>query len=227
MSEKLGYRIKESSEKPSKELVKKFKGYPTGNVVDAMDRTGAMNYKIKPVDSSMKMVGVALTVKARPCDNLIIYKALEMAEDGDVLVITNGEYTGASTWGDLTSMIGAQKKIAGMVTDGLIRDIQGISEVGLPVYAQGSSPNSPFKDGPGEINFTISCGGVVVNPGDIIVGDRDGIVVVPREIAEEVAAKLPAIAEKEEKIVKDIKSGKLIPDWVPARLSEVGYKIEK
>ena len=119
-----------------------------------------------------------------------------------------------------------EKKAAGMVTDGLVRDIEGIIDVGLPVFARGSTPNSPYKDGPGEINCPVSCGGVTVNPGDIIVGDIDGVVVVPIEAAEQVASMLIKIREKEEKMVSGILAGKIIPDWVEERLKEVGFELE-
>ena len=198
----------------------------TGNVCDAMDRFGAMDYQIKPVDSGMKCVGTAITVKARPCDNLIVYKALEISQPGDVIVIGIYSYTASSTWGDLTSLIGKEKGLAGMVTDGLVRDIFGIKEVGLPVFSRGSIPTSPFKDGPGEVNVPITCGGAFVRPGDIIFGDVDGVVVIPHENVDQVVRRALEIAAEEEKKVKDIKSGHLIPDWVERTVKEKGFIID-
>lgn len=225
MKEKYGYRIKKIDEKPNSELVERFRNVPTGNIVDAMGRVGAMHYQIKPVGPGFCMVGTALTVKGWACDNLIVYKAIDMLQEGEVIVIANDGFLSTSTWGDITSLMAREKKAAGMVTDGLVRDIQGIVDVGLPVFARGSTPNSPYKDGPGEINCTISCGGVTVNPGDIIIGDLDGVVVVPKEAAQQVAEMLPKIKVKEENLVASILSGKIIPDWVDEKLKEVGYEM--
>ena len=225
MEEKLGLRVFTKVNRVPRERFEKLMGVTTGNVCDAMDRFGAMDYQIKPVDPKMKCVGTAIIVKARPCDNLIVYKALEIAQPGDVIVIGIYNYTASSTWGDLTSLIGKEKGLAGMVTDGLVRDVFGIKEVGLPVFSRGSIPTSPFKDGPGEVNVPITCGGVLIRPGDIIFGDVDGVVVIPQENVDQVVRKALQIGVDEEKKVKDIKSGKLIPDWVEKTLKEKGFVI--
>lgn len=224
--EKFGLRIFTKVNRVSRERFKKLMEVTTGNVCDAMDRFGAMDYQIKPVDSGMKCVGTAITVKARPCDNLIVYKALEISQPGDVIVIGIYNYTASSTWGDLTSLIGKEKGLAGMVTDGLVRDVFGIKEVGLPVFSRGSIPTSPFKDGPGEVNVPITCGGIFVRPGDIIFGDVDGVVVIPQENVDQVVRRAFEIAAEEEKKVKDIKSGHLIPDWVERSLKEKGFIVD-
>jgi len=224
--EKLGLRIFTRVNRVPRESFEKLMKVTTGNVCDAMDRFGAMDYQIKPVEPGMKCVGSAITVKARPCDNLIVYKALEISKPGDVIVIGIYNYIASSTWGDLTSLIGKEKGLAGMVTDGLVRDIFGIKEVGLPVFSRGSIPTSPFKDGPGEVNVPITCGGVSVRPGDIIFGDVDGVVVIPQENVVQVVRGALEIAAEEEKKVKDIKSGHLIPDWVEKTIKERGYIID-
>jgi regulator of RNase E activity RraA len=224
--EKLGLRVFTKVSRVPREKFEKLMKVTTGNVCDAMDRFGAMDYQIKPVDPLMKCVGTAITVKARPCDNLIVYKALEIAQPGDIIVIGIYNYTTSSTWGDLTSLIGKQKGLAGMVTDGLVRDVFGIKEVGLPVFSRGSIPTSPFKDGPGEVNVPIACGGISVRPGDVLFGDVDGVVVIPQENVDQVVRRAVEIAAEEEKKVKDIKSGHLIPDWVAKILRERGYVID-
>jgi regulator of RNase E activity RraA len=225
MSDKLGLRIVTRVERPPRESFAGLLKVTTGNACDAMDRGGAMDWRIKPIDPSSKCVGTAITVKARPCDNLMIYKALEIAEPGDVIVIALGGYTGASTWGDLTSLIAKERGLAGMVTDGLVRDSNGIRDVGLPVWALGTIPSSPFKDGPGEVNVPISCGGVLVRPGDVIFGDVDGVVVIPREQAAEVTRGALAVDASEVQKVRDIKAGKLIPGFVDTKLRELGYSV--
>ena len=139
-----------------------------------------MDASIKPVSPVVSFCGVAFTVKTRPVDNLVVWKALQLAQPGDVLWSSPRGACAHSTWGDLTSRVGAARGLAAMVTDGAVRDLDGIAEAGLPVFAAAVTPNSPQKDGPGEINVPIACGGQVVHPGDILVGDRDGVVVVPR-----------------------------------------------
>jgi regulator of RNase E activity RraA len=218
----IGFRVRTKIERAPKHLAEQFAKYPTGNIVDAMGRVGAMDPGIKPVGRGMKFAGSALTVRIRACDNLVIYKAMELGQPGDVLVIATSNFQGAATWGDLTSMIAKAKGIVGIITDGMVRDVDGICQVGLPVFARGATPNSPFKDGQGEVNFTVSCGGMTVRPGDILVGDGDGVVVIPREDWDEVLKGVAKVAEKESQTVANIQAGKLIPDWVAKTLAERG-----
>jgi regulator of RNase E activity RraA len=218
----IGFRVRTNIERAPRSLVEQFAKYPTGNIVDAMGRFGAMDPGVKPVGPGMKFAGSALTVRIRACDNLVIYKAFELAQPGDVLVIATSNFQGAATWGDLTSMIAKAKGIAGVVTDGMVRDVDGICNVGMPVFARGATPNSPFKDGQGEVNFTVTCGGVTVRPGDILVGDGDGVVVIPREDWDEVLKGVAKVVEKENQTVANIQAGKLIPDWVAKTLAERG-----
>jgi regulator of RNase E activity RraA len=218
----IGFRVRTKIERVPKHLAEQFAKYPTGNIVDAMGRVGAMDPGIKPVGRGMKFAGSALTVRIRACDNLVIYKAMELGQPGDVLVIATSNFQGAATWGDLTSMIAKAKGIVGIITDGMVRDVDGICQVGLPVFARGATPNSPFKDGQGEVNFTVSCGGMTVRPGDILVGDGDGVVVIPREDWDEVLKGVAKVAEKESQTVANIQAGKLIPDWVAKTLAERG-----
>ncbi|MBC7224476.1 MAG: RraA family protein [Anaerolineae bacterium] len=216
-----GWRIVADAPRAPEELVARFRGLGTGPICDALGRFGAMDWRIKPLGPGMRMAGSALTVRTRPCDNIAVYKALEMTQPGDVLVVTTHEFTTASVFGDLVVLLAARRGVAGMVTDGVVRDLEGILEVGLPVFARGCSPNSPYKDGPAEINVPIACGGVLVRPGDIVVGDADGVAVVPLERAEEVLAQVAAIAEKERAVRAEIETGSL-PRAVARRLRELG-----
>jgi regulator of RNase E activity RraA len=149
MAETRGFVVHTKVDRPAPELVAPFKDFCTCNVGDALGRFAAMDYRIKPMVQGWKMAGPAITLRTRPCDNLLVYKALEMAQPGDVLVISYYETESNSVWGDLTSAIGKAKGMAGMVTDGVVRDLAGLREVGLPVFAIGLTPNSPQKDGPG------------------------------------------------------------------------------
>jgi 4-hydroxy-4-methyl-2-oxoglutarate aldolase len=151
-------RVFRNLRRPARELVEPFVNAPTGNVCDAMDRFGAMDYRIKPLDPASRMCGPALTVRTRPGDNLAVYQALEVAEPGDVLVIQTYEHTAGSVIGDLVVNIARRRGLAGIVTDGLVRDASGIRATGLPVFARGLSPSSPFKDGGAEIGGAASRG---------------------------------------------------------------------
>jgi regulator of RNase E activity RraA len=218
----IGFRVRTKIERAPKAVVDQLAKYPTGNLVDAMGRTGGMDYRVKPVGPGMKLAGSALTVRIRPFDNLVIYKALELSQPGDVIVIGTGNFDGAATWGDITSMIAKARGAVGVVTDGMVRDMEGICQVGLPVFARGATPNSPYKDGQGEVNFPITCGGVTVRPGDIVVGDGDGVVVIPREDWDEVLKAASKVVEKENQTIANIQAGKLIPDWVAKTLADRG-----
>jgi regulator of RNase E activity RraA len=217
------FRIKLSFPRPSADLVQAVGAYPTGNICDAMNRSGAMNEKIRPMWPGLKIAGPALTVNMRPCDNAVMYKAMEIAQPGDILVFAHGKGTMYSaTWGELASNIACAKGIGGLVSEGLVRDLEGLREVRFPVFAVGTTPNSPYKDGPGQVNFPIVCGDVLVNPGDIIVGDDDGVVVVPQQDAQRVLENLKVIAAKEQSLLAGIRAGQLIPDWVEPLLREKG-----
>jgi 4-hydroxy-4-methyl-2-oxoglutarate aldolase len=210
--------------RPAQELVAQFADAPTGNICDAMDRFGAMDYRIKPIDPVSRMCGTAVTIRTRPGDNLAIYQALELAGAGDVLVIQTYDHTVGSTIGDLVVNNAKRRGLAGIVCDGLVRDASGIRATGLPVFARGLSPSSPFKDGGAEINGAISCGGVTVHPGDVVVGDEDGVVVVPQADLEETAERLQAVFVKEAKMLAAIEAGQLTNEAMLKRLDEVGVE---
>jgi 4-hydroxy-4-methyl-2-oxoglutarate aldolase len=218
----LGFRLIADFPRPDAALVEGFRNAATGHVGDAHGRSAAMNASIKPVSPVVAFCGVAFTVKTRPVDNLVVWKALQLAKPGDVLVIATGGHLGHSTWGDLTSRVSAARGLAAMVTDGAVRDVNGIAEAGLPVFAAAVTPNSPQKDGPGEINVPIACGGQVVHPGDILVGDRDGIVVVPRQHAAAALIELERIRTYETERLDAIARGDLFPPGLDQLLVERG-----
>lgn len=217
-----GWQIVADAPRAPHTLLARFQGLGTGPICDALGRFAAMEYQIKPLDPAMQMVGSAFTVWTRPCDNLVIYKALEMAQAGDVLVIATHGYTINSVWGELTTLIGRARGLAGVVTDGVVRDSQEIVQIGLPVFARGLTPNSPFKDGPGKVNLPVECGGVIVRPGDVVVGDADGVVVVPQELAEATLERVATIHAKEATIRAEIEAGHLIPSNMARLLREKG-----
>jgi regulator of RNase E activity RraA len=217
-------RVFRNYQRPAPERIAPFADAPTGNVCDAMDRFGALDYHIKPLDPASRLCGAALTIRTRPGDNLAIYQALEESQPGDVLVIQTYDHTVGSTIGDLVVNNAKRRGLAGIVCDGLVRDASGIRALGLPVFARGLSPSSPFKDGPAEINGAIACGGVAVHPGDVIVGDEDGVVVVPQNDLVVVAERLQEVFAKEAKMLAAIEAGQLTNPAMLARLAEVGVE---
>jgi 4-hydroxy-4-methyl-2-oxoglutarate aldolase len=177
---------------------------------------------VRPIAGNMPMCGVAVTVEAPPADNLVVWKALSMAGPGDVIVVATGGHDRHAVWGDQTARLAAQKGLAGLVTDGAVRDVRGLQEVGLATFAGAVTPNSPEKDGPGRVNLPISCGGLVVCPGDIVVGDADGVVVVPRDRAQAVLVELDRIDAYEHERAATIIHGDGMPHWIDEKLAELG-----
>ena len=205
--------------RPDPPVVKGFEGIPTGVVSDAMGRMGSMGAEIKPVWPRARIVGPALTVRTFPADNLMIHKAVTLAKPGDVLVINAGGYKDAAVFGDLLGYSCKVHNIAGVVIDGASRDAEGMAAIGFPVFARAVLPMGPFKDSPGSINVPVSCGGVAVQPGDIIVGDGDGVVVVPMEEAADVLAKAQAAAAREQQTRERLTKGEYLYDIL--KLGEV------
>ena len=214
--------IKRNFKRTAVKLSKKFIGLPTGNVCDAQGRTGALDYRIKPVSKVSQFCGTALTVDAGPRDNLASWAALEIARPGDVIVITTGEYLNCSVAGDIYVGMAKNAGVTGIVTDGAVRDLPGIDEVGIPVFARGISPNSPWKNGPGRVGLPITIGGVAVKAGDILVGDQDGIVVVAREKAADVSRAIQAVLAKEKQMDAAVKAGSTVPGWLKEALEIKG-----
>jgi 4-hydroxy-4-methyl-2-oxoglutarate aldolase len=206
------YLIIRDIERPSQELIQGFRELETGNICDAMGRYGGMSAAVKPILSHCKIVGPAVTVKIYPADNLMLHKATELAKAGDVLVVDAGGFPDMAILGELLCLVCKKKGIEGIVLDGGVRDVRGIREIGFPVFSKGILPTGPVKDSPGSINVSIQCGGVPVAAGDLIVGDMDGVVVVPRGRMQEVLEKGRAIVEKERKMRERIENGELIYD---------------
>lgn len=224
----IGFRVYTNIKRPPRNIIEKFRTYPTANIADNMNRLGCMNWEIKPVNSmkNIHLLGTAVTVKCRPTDNLLAHKALLMAEEGDILVIdAQGDLNNAII-GEIMCRYAASKGIKGFIVDGLIRDYEAISEMeDFLVFARGATPQGPYKDGPGEVNVPVSCGGILVNPGDIIVGDRDGVVVINPDEAEEIFEKTKKKNEREKEIFRHIEAGTLDRSWIDEKLKEKGCEI--
>ena len=197
--------IRRDISRPSAELMAAFRNQPTGFVTDAFNGKGCLDHRIKPLDPSFGFCGSAITAYCGPMDNLAAMAALDVAKPGDVIVIATKEDETAAVIGDHWAYWAKKIGVVGVVCDGLVRDIVGLQRVGLPVFARGLTPNSGFRNGPGEVNLGVSCGGVAISPGDIIIGDRDGVVSIPLASAEEVAAKLKLVFEKEMAVENELK----------------------
>ena len=214
MAEPSQLKIRRDFPRPTAAERAAYETAPTGWIVDAQGRRGALPHWIRPLSTATRFVGTALTVRTRPIDNLAPYAALKFAKPGDVLIVAVDGSDTASVLGDILLGMARNAGIVAAVTDGVVRDIGGINEVGLPTFARGLSPNSPMKDGPGEIGFAVTLGGVVINPGDLVVGDIDGVVVVAREEVGAIGAELAAIAEKERKMEAAVAAGAKYPAWL-------------
>ncbi|WP_227378816.1 4-carboxy-4-hydroxy-2-oxoadipate aldolase/oxaloacetate decarboxylase [Haladaptatus halobius] len=181
------HTIDDHVERPDREIVEAFEEVPSTIVSDVTGNIGlTMDAGIRPAYDGIEMAGTAITVKAAPGDNLIIHKAITMAEPGDVLVIDCNGYTDTGHIGELMCNSCQANDLAGLVIDGAYRDKREITEMGFPVYGRGVNPQGPLKQDPGSINVTVSCAGVSVDPGDIVIGDDDGLAVIPGDGAAQV-----------------------------------------
>lgn len=182
----IGNRIYTQVRRPAPEIIQMFRDLPSSNINDEINRLYCMHdyMRLLNPDTARQLLGTAITVKAPVGDNLFFHQALDMAQPGDIIVVDGASGCNRSLAGEIMLRFAEKKGLAGIVVDGCLRDLDGIVRLEMPVYAKGITPQGPWKFGPGEINVPITCGGQVVFPGDILVGDRDGIVVVrPQDAA--------------------------------------------
>jgi len=201
--------------RPTPAQIAAFAGVPTGFVADALGGRGAMAAAIKPVvPEQASFCGVALPVHVGPADNLAAMMALSLVQQGDVMVAAADGFMETAVTGDL--LLGMMRNLGavGFVTDGCARDIVGIRDMGLPCFAAGITPNSPTRNGPGTINLPVICGGVAVGPGDILVGDLDGVVVVPYARIATTITRLEAVKAAEAALLPKVQAGLGIPPFV-------------
>jgi len=202
----IGFRIFKRIARPPADLVQGFAGLPVANIADEMGRMYCLDAAIRPLNTA-PLLGTAFTVRARPGCNLMLHRALDMAEPGDVVIVEDqGDQANALT-GENMMMWARRRGLAGVVIDGAVRDLASIAAMDFPVYSRGINPRGPHKSGPGEINVPISCGGVAVHPGDILVGDQDGVVVIAPRDARAVLEKARKKLEKEIATRKAIEAG--------------------
>lgn len=198
--------------RPAPELVEGFRAHGSATVHEAMGRFGAMTRDIKPLARGMKVCGPAFTVQATPGDNVMVLKAIKEAKPGDVIVVDFSRCPESGPFGELTATECLTKGLGGLVTTGSVRDSAEIVAMGFPVFSSGVSIVGTVKESLGLINHPISAGDVIVEPGDLILGDDDGVVVVPLARAAEVLAKSDARVAKEAHTLELIRAGGSIFD---------------
>ena len=208
--------IRRTFQRPPRDAIAALEGAMTGQVADALGGLGALDAAIKPIAGAppamLSFVGPAFPCMNSPADQLGLVGALAYAESGDVLVVGTEAYLGTAVIGDLMAGMLLNRGVAGLVTDGAVRDTPGIVGVGLPVFCAGVSPNSPQRNGPGTVGLAVSIGGVTVNPGDVVVGDVDGVVVVPRDALDDVIEHVNDIKRMEAEVEAKVKDGLTYPD---------------
>ena len=217
-----GFRILAAGAKITPDWIEKFRDLPVANVSDVMSRMVAGGAGLRPMHGGGVLAGPALTVKARPGDNLMIHKALDMAAPGDVIVVDAGGDLTNALIGELMVAYAIKRGVAGIVINGAIRDLAAIRAGAFPVFAAGVTHRGPYKDGPGEVNTPIAIDGMVIMPGDLILGDDDGLVAVPRLEAPAIHAAASAKHAAETKQMAAIEAGTNDRSWVDAALRKLG-----
>ena len=217
----VGFRILKRNRKIGADVVERFARLPVANVSDSMSRLTAGGARLRPMHGSGGLAGPALTVKTAPGDNLMVHKAIALAEPGDVIVVdAGGDLTNAIT-GEMMLMQMVKRRVAGLVINGAIRDAGFIRSQTFPVFAAGVTHRGPYKNGPGEINVAIAIDGMVIEPGDLIIGDDDGLLCVPFDQTEAVFRAATAKFEAEQKQMANIEAGTHDASWVDKQLREL------
>lgn len=224
MAEQPALTVRRRFPRPTAAQIAAFREVPAGVICDARNRRGALHHRIRHMAGPDRVVGAALTAACGPRDNLTAWAAIDLAEPGDVLILYTGGFEDASVAGDVMVGMARNKGIVAVVTDGAIRDLPGIAAVGIPVFAAGVTPNSPWKNGPGEIGLPVPIGGETVHAGDLVVCDREAVIVIPHAEVDAVVAALPAVLAREAKMDAAVRSGATRHDWLPDALKAKGVR---
>lgn len=217
-----GFRVLKRTRQVSVEQVESYRKVPVANVSDSMNRMTAGGAALRPMHRSGVLAGPALTVKCRPGDNLMVHYALDIAQPGDVIVVDAGGDLTNAIIGELMVAYAIKKRLSGIVINGAIRDAASIAADDFPVFAAGITHRGPYKDGPGEINVPIAINGMVIEPGDMIVGDDDGLLSIPFNEVDSVLNKASAKHAAETQQLLDIAEGNNDRCWVIDSLRNKG-----
>lgn len=218
----IGFRVLPLTRRIDPELVRQFAALPVANVSDAMSRMTAGGAALRPMHGGGVLAGPAVTVKARPGDNLMLHKALDIAQPGDVVVVDAGGDLTNALIGELMVAHAESRGLAGIVIFGAIRDVAAIRAGRFPVFAAGVTHRGPYKDGPGEVNVPIAIDGMVIHPGDLLLGDDDGLVTVAIDDALTVLATASAKHAAETAQMEKIRRGENPRTWVDETLKRLG-----
>ncbi|KMO20257.1 RraA family protein [Methylobacterium platani] len=218
----IGFKIHPRTRTVDAATVEKFKAIAVANISDSMSRMVHGGPQLRPMHGGGVLCGVALTVKARPGDNLMVHAALNRVKPGDVIVVDAGGDLSNAILGELMLSHAQQVGCAGVIVNGAVRDFGWIKANSFPVYAAGVTHRGPYKSGPGEVNCTIAIDGMVIEPGDLIVGDDDGFVCVPYDLTEKVFAAADKKQQGEAKTMAAIKAGTVDRSWVERELEKAG-----
>lgn len=221
----IGFKIHRRARSVDPRAAAQFSGIPVANVSDSMSRMFGAPHALRPMHDGSPLNGAAFTVRTRSGDNLMVHKALDMAGRGDVVVVdAGGDLTNAIV-GELMVAHAEQRGLAGIIIYGAIRDSASIARGRFPVYANGVTHRGPYKDGPGEINVPLSLGGLVIDPGDLVLGDADGVVCVPYDLVDAVLAGARAKQVAEDRQMSAIRDGSLNRAWVDEALRQRGCEL--
>ena len=222
----IGCKIIRDFPRPDPELVELFRDLPVANIDDCMERTAAVESAIVPLGKG-QLLGTAFTVRVAHGDNLMLHAAMDLAKPGDVIVIDAGGFTERAIFGELMATYCKIRGVRGIVCDGAVRDADKLAAMeDFPVYARAVTPNGPYKNGPGEINVPVIIGGRIVHPGDIVVGDGDGVLFIRPENAVLLAEATRAVGKKEAAIMQNIlDNGTYIRPWVDELLKKINCEI--
>ncbi len=218
----IGFRIVPVTRRVAPSIVDAFRSLPVANVSDSMSRMTAGGARLRPYYNGGTMSGPAFTVKTRPGDNLMVHKALDIAQPGDIVVVDAGGDLTNALIGELMQAHARTRKLGGLVINGAIRDVAALRESDFPVFAAGVTHRGPYKDGPGEIGVAIGIDGMVIEPGDLIIGDEDGVLCVPIAEAEAVLKATQAKHAAEDKQMEATLAGTSDRAWVDATLKRLG-----
>lgn len=221
----VGFRIHSRKRVVADEWIERARALPVANISDVMSRMASGGAALRPMHAAGGMAGPALTVKTRPGDNLMVHKALDMAVAGDVIVVDAAGDLSNAIFGEMMLAQAARRGVAGIVIHGAIRDAAAIRANSLPVFAAGVTHRGPYKDGPGEINGPIAIGGMVIQPGDLVLGDDDGVLAVAVDDCRAVIEAAEAKQAAETKQMAAIGAGTLDRSWVDASLSRLGCEM--